>query len=111
MKPSLKEFVYRTILDRAATLANMDSRKPWYLGGDTFRPPVKYDHLELWFDQTAFKGAVQVGKADEREVRQTLAVIVKEAVQKAIEENGDAFGALIISRSRAKPSRPATWLR
>lgn len=103
----MKEAAYKLILDRAATYANMDNRKPWYLGGDTFRPPVRYDRLELWYEPELVRGGVAYAREQEAETRteseviHDLTIIVRDAVQQAITEEPEAFGALIVSQARA----------
>jgi len=102
----MRELAYKLILDRAVRFANQDPRKPWYLGGDTFRPPASYTHLELWYEPELVKGGVEYARQHESEIRteeeviRDLAIIVRDAVQQAIAEESVAFGALIISQAR-----------
>lgn len=105
---------YQPILERAVTYANQDSRKPWYLGGETFRTPPDFENLELWYEPSTVKGAIADArnrrgeKRTEDEVIRDLTIIVRDAVQQAIYEESEAFGALIIQKARENPN-PENW--
>lgn len=107
----MKEIAYKLILDRAAQYANQDARKPSYLGGDIFRPPNRYEHLELWYTPEVVNNGIRAARSlksehrSEEEVIRSLTVIVRDAVQQAIAEEPEAIGALIISEAREKDPR------
>jgi hypothetical protein len=111
---SIKEIAYEKILNRAVLYANMDHRKPVWLGGDTFRVPPTFEHLELWYDADALRGAIELAGAfynDDRtedEIMAVLTEIVQDAVRHAIAEEPEAFGALIIEQARNSIS-PENW--
>lgn len=110
----MKRAAYKLILERAVRYANMDPRKPWYLGGDTFRTPVKFDALELWYEPELVKGGIAYARAHkvesrtEDEVIEELTRIVRDAVQQAITEEPEAFGAVIVSQAR-EGANPDDW--
>lgn len=108
MADDTKRLVYQTILSHAVVFANQDPRKPWYLGGAIFREPTTYDHLELRFDPTILTAIADARNRhgemrSEDEIMELLALIVKDAVTKAIgavPEAGEALAALIVHQAR-----------
>src|SRR4051812_25121150 len=100
---------YEKILTTAVKYANADigpTRKPWYLGGDIFRVPLNFGSLALWYEPSIVKGAIQSQRdrgyetRTEAEVMAGLTDVVQSAIVKAIAEEGEAFGALIMSEVR-----------
>lgn len=113
----VKEMAYQMILSVAVAYANMDSRKPWYLGGDIFKLPNTFDQLELRYDPPLVEGAITAAIQRGSEVRSkdevfdALTAIVVDAVERAIrsdQESAEAFGALIVDQARSEIA-PKDW--
>lgn len=105
----VQDLAHQIILSTAVERANMDARKPWYLGGEIFKLPNTFQHLEIWYDPQQVAGAIATARARYGEVRSEdeiyalLAEIVRDAVQVTIQtdqESGEAFGALIVNKLR-----------
>jgi hypothetical protein len=108
-----RQLAYQIILGHAVDFANSDDRKPWYLGGDTFKEPHSYEHLELWYDSTLVEGAIAEARDRQREVRtseeifELLTEIVRDAVIRSINdipECAEAFAAIIVDNARSGTS-------
>lgn len=83
----------------AVRLANLDPRKPWFLGGDFFKPSDSGE-LELEWDPQQFAAAVASAKADVDAVMNTLRLIVHDAVMQALQHNPNVIGRIILDEVR-----------
>lgn len=80
--------------------------------GDIFKPPNDYTKLELHYEPQTVAGPIAVAKARGRDLRSEdeiydeLTVIVRDAVQRAIVEEGPYFAGLIVEHMRATGELP-----
>ena len=104
---------YERILNAAVQFANDDPRKPWYLQGNIFHTPPNFGSLELWYEPSIVT-AIQMqtdGAEQAAQIMAGLTTIVHEAILSALEAQGEAFGALIMSEVRKDPDHPENWFR
>lgn len=101
---------HRVILSRAVGYANLDPRKPDYLGGSIFRLPTQFNQLELKYDSQEVGGAIKamikfgMEKRSEDEIWSSLTQIVRDAVHKALQNEPDVLGSLIVEYARNAPT-------
>ncbi len=95
---------YQIILTDARDFANHDPRKPWFLIGDFFFLPDRFDSFALHYDPDQLRAAIQGAKADENETLEVLKQIVHDSIAKAMNENPGMVGGLILDEVRRATS-------
>lgn len=100
----MREEAVQIILSDAVEFANHDPRKPWFLGGDFFTRPARFDSFELWYDPDQFRSALKAVGADETETLETLKQIVHDAIMRSFSQNPGMVGGLILDEVRRAAS-------
>lgn len=96
----MSEIAYQILLTDARDFANHDPRKPFFLGGDFFRLPDRFDTFALHYDPNQFNTAIAAAKADETETLDILKTIVYDSIVRAMYENPGMIGGLVLDEVR-----------
>lgn len=100
----MSQVAYQIILTDARDFANHDPRKPWFLGGDFFVLPPRFDSFALHYDVDQLRVALASTGEDEDATIQILTQIVRDSIHRAMTENPGMVGGLILDEVRKRAS-------